>query len=78
MTNQRMVHYPAPTPNTVTYTSNTGFIGTDIFTYRTTDGQGVSSTIATVTITVNAQQNPPTADNINTQTKAGTPANKSL
>ena len=63
----------APTPNTVTYTSNTGFIGTDIFTYRTTDGQGVSSTIATVTITVNAQQNLPTADNINTQTKAGTP-----
>ena len=63
----------APTPNTVTYTSNTGFIGTDIFTYRTTDGQGVSSTIATVTITVNAQQNLPTADNINTQTNAGTP-----
>ena len=63
----------APTPNTVTYTSNTGFFGTDIFTYRTTDGLGVSSTIATVTITVNAQHNLPTADNINTQTNAGTP-----
>ena len=48
-------------------------MGPDIFTYRTTDGQGVSSTIATVTITVNAQQNLPTADNINTQTNAGTP-----
>ena len=42
------------TSNTVTYTPNTGFSGTDTFTYKTTDGQGVSSNIATVTITVNA------------------------
>ena len=61
------------TSNTVTYTSNATFSGTDSFTYKATDGQGVSSTIATVTITVNAQQNLPTADNINTQTNAGTP-----
>ena len=63
-----------PTSNTVTYTPNTGFTGTDIFTYKTTDGQGVSSNIATVTITVNApQNNPPTADNKTIQTNAGTP-----
>ena len=61
------------TSNTVTYTSNATFSGTDSFTYKTTNGLGVDSTIATVTITVNAQQNLPTADNINTQTNAGTP-----
>jgi hypothetical protein len=38
----------------VYYTPNTGFSGTDSFTYKATDGQGVSSNIATVTITVNA------------------------
>jgi len=38
----------------VCYTPNTGFSGTDSFTYKTTDGQGVSSNIATLTITVNA------------------------
>src|SRR5207302_513013 len=30
------------TANTVTYTPNTGFSGTDSFTYRSTDGQGVN------------------------------------
>src|SRR6266568_319503 len=51
-----------PTSNTVTYTPNTGFSGTDSFTYKAIDGQGVSSNIATVTITVNAaQNNTPTA-----------------
>ena len=59
----------APTTNSVTYTPNTGFSGTDSFTYKATtkNGQagGVDSNIATVTITVNATQNnqPPTADN---------------
>ena len=66
-----------PTPNTVTYTPNSGFSGTDSFTYKATtkNGQagGVSSNIATVTITVNAAQNnqPPTADNKTIQTNAG-------
>src|SRR5712692_823 len=61
------------TPNTVTYTPNPGFSGADTFTYKTTDGQGVSSNIATVTITVNAvQNNPPTADNKTLSTIAGT------
>src|SRR5207253_2806149 len=57
--------------NTVTYTPNPGFSGTDSFTYKATDGQGVSSNIATVTITVSAPQNLPTADNLNIQTNAG-------
>ena len=34
------------------YTPNTGFIGTDSFTYKATDGQGAGSNIATVTIIV--------------------------
>ena len=48
-----------PTANTVTYAPNTGFSGTDTFTYKANDGQGVSSNIATVTITVNAPPPPP-------------------
>jgi hypothetical protein len=59
--------------NNVTYTPNPGFSGTDTFTYKSTDGQGVSSNIATVTITVNAaQNNPPTADTKAISTNAGT------
>src|SRR5438309_6925838 len=37
-----------PTSNTVTYTPNAGYSGTDTFTYKATDGQGVDSNIATV------------------------------
>jgi len=44
---------------TITYTPNTGFIGSDSFTYTINDGHGEAST-ATVTITVN---NPPIAVN---------------
>jgi hypothetical protein len=40
------------TSNSVTYTPNTGFLGADSFIYKGTDGQGVSSNNATVTITV--------------------------
>jgi VCBS repeat-containing protein len=42
-----------------TYTANTGFAGTDTFTYRVNDGQAVNglSAEATVTITVTAQAN---------------------
>src|SRR5205823_6288 len=65
-----------PTSNTVTYTPNTGFSGTDIFTYKATTKNGlaggVDSNIATVTITVNAaQNNPPTADSKAISTNAG-------
>jgi gliding motility-associated-like protein len=38
--------------NTVTYTPNTGFTGTDIFTYKVCDNNGDCST-ATVTVTIN-------------------------
>ena len=62
-----------PTSNSVTYVPNAGFSGTDSFTYKATDGQGVSSNIATVSITVNPPPPPPTADNKTIQTNAFTP-----
>jgi hypothetical protein len=66
---------PAGTaPNTVTYTPNTGYSGPDTFTYKAIDGQKVNSTIATVSITVNAPPPlPPTADNKMIQTNKETP-----
>jgi phosphatidylserine/phosphatidylglycerophosphate/cardiolipin synthase-like enzyme len=45
----------------VTYTPDTGFTGTDSFTFRVNDGIEDSNT-ATVTITVNPPNNPPVAD----------------
>ena len=57
------------TSNGVDYTPNTGFSGTDSFTYKTTDGQGLDSNIAIATITVNAT--PPTANDVITQTTSG-------
>src|SRR5437899_1792040 len=67
------------TSNTVTYTPNAAFTGTDTFTYKATDSQGVSSNTATVTITVNAaQNNPPTAGNKTISTNAGTPVTITL
>jgi len=67
------------TSNTVTYTPNPGFSGSDSFTYKATDGQGVDSNIATVTITVKAaQNNPPIADSKTVQTNAGTPVQITL
>src|SRR5205823_5036942 len=46
------------TPGTVSsivfYTPNSGFTGIDSFTYKATDGQGVDSNIATVTITISS------------------------
>jgi hypothetical protein len=64
------------TANTVTYTPNSGFFGTDSFTYKSTDGLGVDSNIATVTITVNAP--PPTANDESIQTNSGTPVQITL
>jgi hypothetical protein len=60
-------------PDSVAYTPNTGFSGTDSYTYKATDGQGVDSNIATVTITVNAPTPSPTVDNKNILTNSGTP-----
>ena len=61
-----------PTSNSVAYTPNAGFSGTDSFTYKATNGQGVSSNIATVAITVNAPPHP-TAYSKTIQTNARTP-----
>jgi hypothetical protein len=67
------------TSNSVAYTPNTGFSGTDSFTYKATDGQGIDSNIATVSITVNAPPLPqPTADNKNIQTNSGSPVQLTL
>ena len=53
-------------PNTdtasVTYTPNANFSGSDLFTYKVTDGS-LDSNVATVSITVNAVDDPPTAVN---------------
>lgn len=46
---------------TITYTPNTGFKGSDSFTYRVNDGKGGTDT-ATVSITVTMQNDPPTAN----------------
>src|SRR5207237_3394754 len=45
-----------PTSNSVTYTPNAGFSGTDSFTYKATAKQGLSRKVATVAITANAAQ----------------------
>jgi hypothetical protein len=66
------------TSNSVAYTPNTGFSGTDSFTYKATDGQGEDSNIATVTITVNAPTPRPTVDNKNILTNSGTPVQITL
>lgn len=47
--------------NTVKYTPNPEFIGTDNFTYTVSDGNGGTDT-GTVTVTVNMPNSPPTAD----------------
>src|SRR5262249_62086861 len=47
---------------TFTYTPTANFHGTDTFTYRTGDAQAQSN-VATVTITVNPVNDPPTANN---------------
>ncbi|MDQ6863080.1 MAG: discoidin domain-containing protein [Thermoproteota archaeon] len=43
---------PGTVSSNVFYTPTTGFTGPDSFTYKATDGQGVDSNIATVSITV--------------------------
>src|SRR5262249_4895225 len=48
--------------NEVSYQSNPGFIGTDTFTYQVADNGGSLSNIATVTVTVQANQPPVAGD----------------
>ena len=58
---------------TVTYTPGESFVGTDSFTYTVADGEGVVSNPATVTVTVNAKNQPPVAGNDTATTSKGTP-----
>ncbi len=59
--------------NTVTYKSNSGFIGTDTFNYTVSDGRGQTAS-AKVTVTVTAPPNrPPVANNDMATTAANTP-----
>ena len=59
--------------NTVTYTPNAGFVGTDTFTYTVSDGRGGTDT-ARVTVTVVPQLNrPPTAVDDVVTTDVNTP-----
>ena len=48
---------------TVTYTPNTGFLGSDSFQYTVDDNFGTTSNVATVTITVTAAANTPPVAN---------------
>jgi hypothetical protein len=69
---------PGTVPSIVFYTPNTEFSGTDSYTYKGTDGQGVDSNIATVTVTVNTPTPRPTVDNKNILTNSGTPVQITL
>lgn len=44
------------------YTPNTGYIGSDSFTYQLEDDTGLNSNISTVTLTVTTSNTPPTAN----------------
>jgi hypothetical protein len=56
----------------ITYTSAAGFVGTNTFTYTVKDNLGATSNVATVTVTVNAPNVPPTANPDTATTTAGT------
>ena len=58
--------------NTITYTPNTGFIGSDNFTYSISDGNGGTAT-ATVTVNVNDENLPPEATDDTATTDEDTP-----
>ena len=60
------------TDNTVTYTPNADFNGDDSFTYMANDGTS-DSNIATVSITVNAVNDPPVANDDTASTTKDTP-----
>jgi VCBS repeat-containing protein len=62
------------TPPDLTYTPNLNYNGPDSFTYRANDGQADSNT-ATVTIVVNAVNDPPTAVDDSYTTDEGTTLN---
>jgi hypothetical protein len=55
----------------ITYTPDSGFTGSDSYTYTVKDGDGAESNEATVSITVNAANQPPTASDESDQTDEG-------
>ncbi len=57
----------------VTYTSTPLFVGSNTFTYTVKDNLGATSNTATVTVTVNAANQPPVAANDTSTTTAGSP-----
>ena len=59
-------------PGRVTYTPNSGFSGTDAFTYRVCDTLNACDT-AVVNITITAANSPPQANNDSATTPRGTP-----
>ncbi|TMA82411.1 MAG: tandem-95 repeat protein, partial [Deltaproteobacteria bacterium] len=62
---------------TVTYTANSNFNGSDSFTFKVNDG-GLDSNIATVSITINALNDPPVASNATTTTDEDVSVNITL
>ncbi len=60
------------TPTSITYTPNSNYFGSDVFTYSISDGQGGVDT-ATVNVTVNPVNDPPVAINDNATTNENTP-----
>ncbi|WP_157897860.1 Ig-like domain-containing protein [Mycolicibacterium rutilum] len=58
---------------TFTYTPTANYSGTDSFTYTVTDPSTATSNIATVSITVNAVNDPPVANNDSYTTNENTP-----
>src|SRR5262249_39707670 len=57
--------------NSVIYTPNNGFSGTDSFTYKATNGQGADSNISTVTVNVKSSSSPAVPNLETIQTTSG-------
>lgn len=55
------------------YTPNTGYTGSDMFTYQVMDDLGASSNVASVTLHVVQTNTPPDANSVNISTNEDTP-----
>ena len=87
--NLRIIIYLTPTHGSVsgfgsygdfsgTYTSSSNYYGSDSFQYRVQDDGGAYSSVYTVSITVNAVNDPPTGYNTSISTNEDVPATVSL
>ena len=63
--------------NKVTYISNSNYNGTDTFTYKANDGE-LDSNLGTVTVTVNAVNDTPTASDVNVSVDEDNPVDITL